>query len=84
MHTSRSIHPVLMLNSLSAKMQSIGEVAERLNAAVSKTVMAKAIGGSNPPLSVDIFASAILDFAEAISVKNHVFCILMRSLKTIF
>ena len=29
-----------------------GELAERLNAAVSKTVVAQATGGSNPPLSV--------------------------------
>ncbi len=33
-------------------MASFGEMAERSNAAVSKTVIPQGIGGSNPPLSV--------------------------------
>jgi hypothetical protein len=41
-----------MLNSTRTLPTRIGEVAEWLNAAVSKTAMVQAIGGSNPPLSV--------------------------------
>ena len=32
-----------------------GDVAERLKAPVSKTGIPKGIGGSNPPISADIF-----------------------------
>jgi hypothetical protein len=33
--------------------RALGEVAERLNAADSKSVLGQPNGGSNPPLSVD-------------------------------
>jgi hypothetical protein len=40
------------LASYNGESQTPGEVAERLNAADSKSVLGKPNGGSNPPLSV--------------------------------